>query len=89
MTKEEGITTLTNDQLEAMLLRAAKSGAVEALKSVGLHDENAGADIREIRTLLAAWRDTKRAAWSQVVKLATTAILGAMAAGLWIYGGRG
>jgi hypothetical protein len=87
MTKEEGITTLSDEQLEAMLHRAARSGAVEALKSVGLHDENAGPDIREVRTLLAAWRDTKRAAWSQFVKLATTAVLGAMAAGFWLYGG--
>ena len=85
MTPQDGITTLTDAQLERMLDRAAQRGASEALKAVGLGDENAGPDIREVRTLLTAWRDTKRAAWQQAVKIGTTALLGMLALGAWAY----
>jgi hypothetical protein len=92
MTPQDGITTLTDAQLERMLDRAAVRGAQEALKAVGLGDENAGQDIREVRTLLTAWRDTKRTIWQQVVKMVVTLLLAAMAAGLaviaWTQGGR-
>lgn len=91
MTPQDGITTLTDAQLEAMLDRAAKRGAREALKEVGLGDEDAGADIREVRTLLTAWRATKATVWQQVVKMVVTLLLLAMAGGLalmtWAYGG--
>jgi hypothetical protein len=92
MTPHDGITTLTDDQLERMLDRAGKRGAVEALRAIGLEDETAGADIREVRTLLTAWRETKRTIWQQVVKMVVTLLLAAMAAGLallaWTQGGR-
>ena len=38
---------LTEEQLEAMLDRAAKKGAAEALREVGLQDEDAANDIKE------------------------------------------
>jgi hypothetical protein len=91
MSPQDGITTLSDEQLERMLDRAAKRGAREALKEVGLGDENAGNDIHEVRSLLTAWRSTKQAIWTQVVKMVVTLILLAMAAGLtlmtWAYGG--
>jgi 2-iminoacetate synthase ThiH len=70
--------------IEQMIARAAKQGAREALQSVGLHDENAGDDMRELRNLLDAWRSTKKTVWSQVVKAMTMAVLGAIAAGAFI-----
>ena len=92
MNERECTTTLTGAQLEAMLERSAKRGAREALKEVGLGDEKAGADIHEVRSLLVAWRSTKEAIWTQVVKMVVTLLLLAMAAGLavttWAYGGR-
>ena len=39
MTDNEGITTLIDAQLEAMLERAAKRGAREAMKEVGQHND--------------------------------------------------
>ena len=51
--------TLTPEELEAMLDRAAKKGAKQALSSIGLHDETAGRDISEMRNLLDTWRDTR------------------------------
>ena len=93
MTANDGLTTLTDAQLEAMLDRAAKRGAREALREVGLGDEDAGSDIREVRGLLTAWRATKQAVWTQVVKMIVTLLLASMAAGLalmaWMYGGNG
>ena len=51
--------TITHDELEAMLDRAAKRGATQALAAIGLHDENAAIDVREMRSLLEASRDTR------------------------------
>ena len=62
---------LTPEELEAMLDRAARRGACEALKSMGLQDEDARRDISEMRTLLEAYRDTKKSIWSTIVKITT------------------
>ena len=60
-----GQTTLTPEELEAMLDRAAKRGATQALAAIGLHDENAAVDVREMRSLLEAWRDTRKSIWNK------------------------
>jgi hypothetical protein len=70
-----GNVNLTPEELEAMLDRAAKKGARAALEEIGLHDEQAGKDLDELRSLLASWRDTKKAMWTTVVKVITTAVL--------------
>ena len=75
---------MSPDVIEQMIARAAKQGAREALQSVGLHDENAGDDMKELRNLLDAWRSTKKTVWSQVVKAMTMAVLGAIAAGAFL-----
>ena len=75
---------MSPEVIEEMITRAAKKGAKEALESIGLHDENAGDDMREMRNLLDAWRSTKRTVWSQIVKAATMAVLGAIAAGAFL-----
>ena len=75
---------MSPDVIEQMIARAAKQGAREALQSVGLHDETAGDDMRELRNLLDAWRSTKKTVWSQIVTAATMAVLGAIAAGAFL-----
>jgi 2-iminoacetate synthase ThiH len=75
---------MSPDVIEEMINRAARRGAKEALESIGLHDENAGDDMRELRNLLDAWRSTKKTVWSQVVKAFTMATLGAIAAGAFL-----
>jgi 2-iminoacetate synthase ThiH len=72
---------MSPEVIEAMMARAAQKGARAALESIGLHDENAGDDMKELRNLLDAWRSTKKTVWSQVVKAVTMAVLGAVAAG--------
>ena len=51
---------MTPEELEDMLDRAAKRGASAALREVGLHDDDARKDISEMRSLLEAWRDTRK-----------------------------
>ncbi|MCE2892336.1 MAG: DUF6127 family protein [Hyphomonadaceae bacterium] len=67
-----------------MIARAAQQGAKAALESIGLNDENAGQDMKELRNLLDAWRSTKKTVWSQIVKAMTMAVLGAIAAGAFL-----
>ena len=62
--------------IEDIARRAVESGVQKALKDIGLHDEEARRDIRDIRNLLDAWRKTKRTAWNTTVRWATTGLLG-------------
>jgi hypothetical protein len=70
-----GQTTITNEELEKMLDRAARKGAKEALASIGLLDDSARRDITEMRSLLEAWRDTRRSIWTTAIKVTTVAVL--------------
>jgi len=75
---------LTPDELEAMLDRAARRGSKAALEAVGLCDENAADDIREIRGLLDSWRDTRKSIWNTTVRIATVALLTFIAGAVWM-----
>jgi len=76
---------MSESELEALLERAAKRGAREALESIGLHDDAAVRDVMELRSLLEAWRDAKTTAWKTVAQVCTTALLTVLAAGLYIH----
>lgn len=75
---------LTSDQLEDMLDRAARRGAKEALRSIGLLDDDAHKDITEMRGLLEAWRDTRKSIWTTVIRIITTAVLVFIAGAVWM-----
>jgi hypothetical protein len=75
---------MTEQEVEAMLDRAARKGAKQALQDIGLSDQEAYGDMREIRNLLDAWRATKQTVGQTVAKVLTTAILTALAAGIWM-----
>jgi len=79
-----GNVTLTPEELEALIDRSAKKGARAALEELGLHDDSAAKDIEDIRELLASWRETRKAVWSTVVKIATTGILLFIAGAVWL-----
>ena len=70
-----GQTIITPEELEEMLDRAARKGAKEALASIGLLDDSAHKDIVEMRSLLEAWRDTRRSIWTTAIKVTTVAVL--------------
>jgi hypothetical protein len=75
---------LSPEDLEAMLDRAARRGAKEALTSIGLLDEDAHRDITEMRSLLDAWRDTRKSFWTTVVRVSTAALLAFIAGAVWM-----
>ena len=79
-----GQTTITNEELEDMLDRAARKGAKEALASIGLLDDSAQKDITEMRSLLEAWRDTRKSIWNTVTKVITVSILTFIAGAVWM-----
>lgn len=75
---------ISEEQLEVILDRAAKRGAKEALSELGLQDDQAQKDIHEMRSLLEAYRDTKKSIWTTFIRLATVAILSFVAASVWM-----
>lgn len=79
---------LTQEQIEAMLNRAAEYGAKKALSDIGLHDDDAADDVRELRNLIDTWRDTKRTAWKTFISWGVKGLLLALVAGLWFKTGQ-
>ena len=79
---------LTSEEVEDMLDRAARRGAKEALRSIGLLDDDAHKDITEMRSLLEAWRDTRRSIWSTITKLVTVGVLTFIAGAVWMTMGK-
>jgi hypothetical protein len=53
--------------IRAMVEEASELGAGRALERLGLADRRAEADMRELRELLRAWRDAKKAARGAVI----------------------
>jgi hypothetical protein len=75
---------LTTEELEEMLDRSAKRGAKLVLRELGLHDETAAVDIREIRGLLDTWRQTRLSIWNTFVKITTIAVFTFIGAAIWM-----
>lgn len=53
--------------LRAVVEEASELGAGRALARMGLDDEHAVADMKELRQLLQAWRDAKASAWKAAI----------------------
>jgi hypothetical protein len=77
--EHQGAHVLT---LQGIIARAAEEGATVALMRCGLSDDRAGTDIRELRLLLDAWRDTKHTARRMLVRWAVCGILALMVLGV-------
>lgn len=75
---------ISHDELEEMLDRAAKRGAKLVLRELGLQDETAAVDIREIRGLLDTWRQTRQSIWNTFVKITTVTVFTFIAAAIWM-----
>ena len=82
------MSDITPEQLEEMLDRAAKKGARQALCDLGLSDIDAANDIKELRSLLDSWRDTKKSIWKTLVQLGTVAVLTFTATAVWMQVGK-
>lgn len=69
--------------LSAMLEKAAEDGARRALAGVGLHDEDAADDVRDIRSLLADYRAVKRGIFTTMANAFVLGLLALIGTGLW------
>ncbi|MGB5950245.1 MAG: DUF6127 family protein [Parvibaculum sp.] len=78
------LISLPNDEFEALLERAAATGARRALHEVGLDGQHAAEDIRDLRSLLAGFRLARQTAVQTAVRLITTGVLLALMAGIAI-----
>lgn len=81
--------TLRPPELQAMLDAAAETGARRALASLGLHDEEAAQDLRDLRRLLTDWRGVRRTVLEQIARALTTGVLALLALGAWLRWGGG
>lgn len=83
MAKSQNAATITKAQLIKMIEDASEKGATKALCRIGLHDEDAVHDVKELRNLLDGWRDTRKNVRATVVRVVTVAILGFIALASW------
>lgn len=74
---------LSKDEIQELVEEAAKLGAKKALYDIGLHDDQAGHDVKELRSLLDSWRSAKTVAWKAVVQTLTVGFLSLLAVGLY------
>jgi hypothetical protein len=54
-----------------------------ALKEVGLHDEEAGDDVRDLRSLITDWRGIKKTVLNTLAKAGTVFVLGLLMLGAY------
>lgn len=65
--------------MEALLERAAESGARRALERVGLHDDKAFKDVNDLRDLLEMWRQIRTGALRTLGKMIALGLLALIA----------
>jgi hypothetical protein len=71
---------LERGDLELLIERTAKRGARLALAELGLDDDHAPEDIRDLRLLLTSWRRIRRQTLETLLKLSVHLILAALLA---------
>ena len=75
---------LPRAQFEALLETSAERGARKALERLGLHDDEAVADIRDLRDLLGVMRLAGKTFITTSVKAVTIAIFALLVLGFGI-----
>ena len=75
---------MTEKEMARMIEKAAEAGAKKALRDVGLSDDDANVDVKELRNLLDTWRITKRTAVKTIVQAVTYLFLGALITGAYL-----
>ena len=68
--------------IRALIEEASELGAGRALERLGLADRGAEGDVKELRELLSAWRDAKKAARGAVVGWAVRIVMALILLGL-------
>jgi hypothetical protein len=75
---------------EIALRQIVREEMKSVLKEVGLHDDDAGNDVRDLRSLVSDWRGIKKTIWQTIARWGTLIVLGIMTLGTWNkFGGGG
>ena len=78
------------DLNEQQLLRTiVREEMKSALKEIGLHDDDAGDDVRDLRSLITDWRGMKKTIMQTVARAGTLFVLGLLMLGAWAKFGGG
>jgi len=68
---------------ELALRKIIKEEMKSVLKEIGLHDEEAGDDVRDLRSLITDWRGMKRTIMNTIARAGTVFVLGLLMLGAW------
>jgi hypothetical protein len=68
---------------EIALRQIVREEMKSALKEVGLHDDDAGTDVRDLRSLITDWRGIKKTIWQTIARAGTIFVLGLLVLGGW------
>jgi hypothetical protein len=69
---------------ESTLRLVIREEMKSVLKEIGLHDDDAGDDVRDLRSLITDWREMKKAIWQTVARWGTMIVLGMLTVGTWM-----
>jgi hypothetical protein len=68
---------------ETALRQIVREEMKSVLKEVGLHDDDAGNDVRDLRSLITDWRGMKKTIWQTIARAGTLFVLGILMLGAW------
>ena len=68
---------------EIALRQIVREEMKSVLKEVGLHDDDAGNDVRDLRSLITDWRGMKKVVWQTIARAGTIVVLGLLMLGAW------
>lgn len=68
---------------EGTLRQVIREEMKSVLKEIGLHDDDAGNDVRDLRSLITDWRGMKKTIWQTVARAGTMFVLGLLMLGSW------
>jgi hypothetical protein len=68
---------------EIALRQIVREEMKSVLKEVGLHDDDAGNDVRDLRSLITDWRGMKKTIWQTIARAGTLFVLGILMLGAW------
>ena len=68
---------------ETALRQIIREEMKSVLKEIGLHDDDAGNDVRDLRSLITDWRGIKKTIWQTVARTGTLFVLGILMLGAW------
>lgn len=70
--------------LRAIVEEASDMGAVRALSRLGLSDDDAHGDVRELRELLSSWREVRKSAFRAAMGWLMRLLIGLTLIGLTV-----